>query len=348
MAVGSIGTWVTAGPWSVAGTTGGGDGWITLAIAAALGVLIAVRRVPWLALPGGIIAGGIGLGDAIHFLSGNDSTNEWFSISIGWGLVLVIVASASLAVWGATALPGTPARQRVIAGVLTVLAFAGAVALGVVDRAGNDGNSQDETALSDAADDPSGDNAEPADWDTSTETEQAEPATGGDSETNAPDASADGEADAADEAGDRKVTRIGKAATDDDMTFKVESFDRVSSVPVSEFSDPITGDDDAAFYIATVTWKNNTSTSARNFCGDRGAVLVDGEYRNFDIDDRTIDVADGGTCEDVQPGFKATVKLLFQMPDDAEPDMLALWNSDAPADPQRETYIGVDLRGSTD
>lgn len=170
MAVGSIGTWVTAGPFSVSGTAGGGDGWITLGIAVAIGIVVAIRRLPWLVLPGAIVAGGIGIGDAIRFLDVSND-NEWFSVSLGWGLVIVIVAALSLAAWSVMAVRSTPPQQRVVAAVLTVLALAGAVALGVTDR--TDNNDSGNQALSTETSD---DNAEPTDWDTSTETSPSAPA----------------------------------------------------------------------------------------------------------------------------------------------------------------------------
>jgi hypothetical protein len=204
IAIGSVGTWVTAGPFSVAGTTGGGDGWITLGIGVVAALLVGFRRLPWLTLPGAIVAIGIGIGDAVRFL-GIDG-GDWFSVSIGWGLVLTIVASASLAAWGTTALPSAP---RVPAAALVALALAGAIALGVTDRTDTN-DDQAAPTLFDAADqdETSGDdeNAEPADWDTSTETDEAEPAADADTAT---------EADPAADADASSTTTEQAAASDD-------------------------------------------------------------------------------------------------------------------------------------
>lgn len=344
MALGSVGAWATAGPFSVTGTTGSGDGWITLAIAVALGVLVAVRRLPWLALPGAMVAGGIGIGDAIRLLDAEES--EWFSVSVGWGLVLVIAASVSLAAWGAATLTVTPSRQRVVAGVLSALALAGAVALGLDDRTGNDPGDRANTTLLDAAESVDDDSAASVDSDTGAD--EAPAAAADDAELDdSPDASAETTTDAESESATRKETTIGVAATDDDVTFKVESFERVTSIATDEYSDgPIVPAAGSKLYVATVTWKNNMTTSADIFCGGGSTVLVDEKGRNFDPDtDSMLDIPDNSVCRDeVQPGFKQSVKLVFRTPKDARPSSLALWNNAAEEDYNGDaTYVGVAL-----
>jgi hypothetical protein len=62
------------------------------------------------------------------------------------------------------------------------------------------------------------------------------------------------------------------------------------------------------------------------------AILLDQNARNFDPIDDQIDIANNGPCDDVQPGFKQTVTLAFQMPKDSNTTELVLWNDAAEDD----------------
>jgi hypothetical protein len=108
LAVGSLGPWVTLGPFSASGTSDGRDGLITLVIALAAAVLICVRRVPWLVVILALVALYVGIHD-----TNNVSTagNEVLDPEVGWGLVLVDIAAASLFLWGLVAV-GVKRRLR--------------------------------------------------------------------------------------------------------------------------------------------------------------------------------------------------------------------------------------------
>lgn len=94
---GSIGPWVTVGPFSVGG---GADKNITLIAAAAAAVVLGMRKSPGLVAVIGAIAALVGAIDTIG-VSGNSTAI--FSASVGWGLIVVDLAAVSLMVWGVKA-----------------------------------------------------------------------------------------------------------------------------------------------------------------------------------------------------------------------------------------------------
>ena len=93
LAVGSIGPWVTVGPFSKAGTSG--DGILTLIAAAIIAVGIARKRLLLIAIFA-LLSLAVGIYDVGDVSS---SGNELFSASVGWGLIMVNVAAVSLLAW---------------------------------------------------------------------------------------------------------------------------------------------------------------------------------------------------------------------------------------------------------
>jgi hypothetical protein len=150
---------------------------------------------------------------------------------------------------------------------------------------------------------------------------------------NAPSEDDDSYLDDTEEETTHTSVSVGEAGVDDDVTFKVLSLEAVSSIQTDEFSDgPITPKAGAKLVKAVVIWKNNMNKSASIFCGGGSALLLDQNGRNFDPIDNQIDIAGNGLCDDVQPGFKQTVTLAFQMPKDSNTTELVLWNDDAEDD----------------
>lgn len=148
----------------------------------------------------------------------------------------------------------------------------------------------------------------------------------GDEDTTEPD-----EADGRDTA--ETNVRVGDAAADDDVTFKVTSLQTVQSIPVDEYSDPIVRKPGTKLIRADITWKNNTNAPLDIFCGQEPAILLDQDQRNFQPRDVTLDIAGNETCGDeLQPGFKQSVTLAFQIPADSKTLGLILWNKDAEDD----------------
>lgn len=95
LAVGSIGPWVTFGPFSASGTSG--DGVVTIIVAALAAVLIGIGKAPIGVAVLGLLALATGIYDVTQVSS---SGNEYFSATVGWGLILATLASASLVGWG--------------------------------------------------------------------------------------------------------------------------------------------------------------------------------------------------------------------------------------------------------
>jgi hypothetical protein len=109
MAIGSFGAWVTFLGFSVGGIEGG-DGWIVLGAAGVgLGLVLWHNNGPalWkLGLAGvaGLVGAGVAIYDWTEIESIASETDDEFTaalaeaVSPGWGLILSVLASASLAV----------------------------------------------------------------------------------------------------------------------------------------------------------------------------------------------------------------------------------------------------------
>ncbi|CAB4935504.1 unannotated protein [freshwater metagenome] len=134
-------------------------------------------------------------------------------------------------------------------------------------------------------------------------------------------------------------TGVPGVGVDDDVTFRVSSIEAVSSLPTDGFEDgPMVAAKGAKLIAAVVTWKNNMNSGQDIFCGGNSTVLLDDKGRQFDPVDDQIWIVGNDICGDeVQPGFKQTVTLAFQIPSDAEIGGLVLWNSDSEDDDDGES-----------
>jgi hypothetical protein len=98
VAVGSIGTWATVGPISISGTSNGRDGTFTLIMAGLAAIPVFRRKAHVSVGILGVLIVAVGAYDTIDI--GNAGTRgTLFSPSVGWGLVMVNIAGASLAMW---------------------------------------------------------------------------------------------------------------------------------------------------------------------------------------------------------------------------------------------------------
>lgn len=133
----------------------------------------------------------------------------------------------------------------------------------------------------------------------------------------------------------------GPALTDGSMTVQVNSLEATrSKVPNNPYSDQITPVGGAKLVVAEVIVLNDGRKSISPFCGGSGSTLVDDSERNYDQDTRTNDVAGNDICiDDIQPGFKKTYKLLYQIPLEAKVDSIAIWDTDEESDYFGKTVI---------
>lgn len=141
---------------------------------------------------------------------------------------------------------------------------------------------------------------------------------------------------------DTTVYEIGSTATDDGLEVRVKTVETVDSVPIIDDwanDGPITASKGAKLVRADVVWKNTGKTSVLNFCGGQGAKLIDSEGREFDSHDRQYEASPTGCGDEVQPGFKAEDILVFELPADATPDVLKIWDSNSEDDFFGETFV---------
>jgi hypothetical protein len=135
------------------------------------------------------------------------------------------------------------------------------------------------------------------------------------------------------EPADQKTVGIGEPGVDEDLTFKVTSIEAVQAIPVDEYSDPIVRRQGTKLIRVDLTYKNNTSDGIDPFCGGRSIVLLDRDERNFDPIDNYIDIAGNEICGDeLQPGFKRSVTIAFQIPRDSKTLGVVLWNGESDDD----------------
>lgn len=124
--------------------------------------------------------------------------------------------------------------------------------------------------------------------------------------------------------------RMGQVGIDEEVAFRVESVKKVARLKRSYDSDlkAVRGAD---LWAAVVSMKNLGKVGKDPMCGGGGGVLIDPEDRNFEPHEDSISIMgnDEGFCGgNIQPGFKATVTLAFEIPKGVRPAALALWSID--------------------
>ena len=143
---------------------------------------------------------------------------------------------------------------------------------------------------------------------------------------------------------DREPTyvKVGQPGKDGTITFRVLGSRQVESIPLP-FDDPIRAPAGAKLIAVRVTWRNDGKVRADPFCGQQGAVLIDQEGRNFDLDTDAVSIEANSICEGVQPGFRSTEILPFIIPADAQVYGIALWDPAEEDDLDARTYVRVEL-----
>jgi hypothetical protein len=151
------------------------------------------------------------------------------------------------------------------------------------------------------------------------------------------------EAESEEDTSGQTIRQVGGTGIDGGLAFRVTSIREVASVPQDEFTEPnparpVAG---AKFVTATVTVINNGQTGAGPFCGGGDAVLIDDRDRNFEpVGDVQISIPGNNICgDDIQPGFKDTYTLVFQVPKAAKIVGVAVWNSDDEDDFSGDSYV---------
>ena len=127
------------------------------------------------------------------------------------------------------------------------------------------------------------------------------------------------------------VATVSETTRDGGLQFRVTRFyETARTLPVKEFSDPVKATKGAKFVVAEVTVKNLGKKSTMPFCGGTGTVLIDSENRNFDAaSEKMIDLAGNERmCDQINPGFRTSMQLLFEVPSDTQPKAVALWDTD--------------------
>lgn len=154
----------------------------------------------------------------------------------------------------------------------------------------------------------------------------------------APDANAPQPAPPANQPG-VTVRQIGETGIDDGVAYRVLSVKDVASLPVDEFSDPVTAVRGAKLVRADLVVKNNMKVPLESaFCGSQNAVLVDQKDREYNIHEDNLNIANNNECEEIAPGFQTHVILAFQVPVDSSVDHLSVWNSSSD-DYSGETFV---------
>lgn len=143
---------------------------------------------------------------------------------------------------------------------------------------------------------------------------------------------------------------INAVGRDGGLQYRVSKvIQTTGQLPVSEFSDPLKPAKGAKFVVVDVTVKNVGAGPTMPFCGGTGTILIDAADRNFQTDGMNmISLAknSGVLCDNLNPGFRSSMQLLFEVPSDASPTAVALWDTDEDDDFNgQNSWIRVRIAG---
>lgn len=135
-----------------------------------------------------------------------------------------------------------------------------------------------------------------------------------------------------------RVIGDGRPARDGSMLLRVRNLEVVTgSLPPKEFSSTITPVPGAKLVVIELVASNEGLTPTTPFCGGTGSVLIDTGGRNYDPDNRTIDLRENSAyCESLQPGFQATYRILYQVPRTSVVRAIGVWDDNEPGDSDGE------------
>ncbi len=140
-----------------------------------------------------------------------------------------------------------------------------------------------------------------------------------------------------------KEVSLGQTGSDASLAFKVTRFSATAgNVAVQSYADPIKPASGAKMIVVDVVVKNEGQTAQMPFCGGTGSVLIDTENRNFNpITNQYTVAGNDEVCTDLNPGFKRTVKLVFEIPTAAKVSAVALWDANEEGDFSGNTWVRV-------
>lgn len=145
------------------------------------------------------------------------------------------------------------------------------------------------------------------------------------------DDASDDEVVAEEEQGDVTEVALGRPGADRQVRFRLLEVRQVGSF--RDYFDTYRPAAGAKFVQARIEVKNLGKVPVDPFCGTNGAVLVDEEDRNFPWQSDSLGIDGNLTCNDgVKPGFTNVETLVFEIPADAEPRAIALWDGSDPQD----------------
>jgi Domain of unknown function (DUF4352) len=125
---------------------------------------------------------------------------------------------------------------------------------------------------------------------------------------------------------------IGDDGEDAGLKFKLNDVEEVNSLPVEQdyFGAPasLRPSHGGELLAASIVFSNDGKGSVDICCAfDLGARLIDSENREYDpIEDLYLVEGNTDCNERIQPGFKTTETVVFEVPKSSDPVAIEFWN----------------------
>ncbi|MDP9235464.1 MAG: DUF4352 domain-containing protein [Actinomycetota bacterium] len=130
--------------------------------------------------------------------------------------------------------------------------------------------------------------------------------------------------------GDNRLA-IGRAGEDAGLVFKLVSVKEVASQQLKDYygtPPTLTPKKGAKLIAASFLFLNDGKQSVDIWCAfDLGSRLIDSEQRQYDPVDQLYLLAGNTDCnEAIQPGFRTSETVVFEVPRDSKPSEVDFWN----------------------
>jgi hypothetical protein len=125
---------------------------------------------------------------------------------------------------------------------------------------------------------------------------------------------------------------VGETGEDAGLKFKLTEVDEVDSLPVKDdyFGAPssLSPKHGGKLIAAAFAFTNDGTKSVDIWCAfDLGARLIDNQNRQYDpVDDLYLVQGNTDCNEQIQPGFKTTETVVFEVPKSSGPVEIEFWN----------------------